>query len=675
LGFFIKQKIMAVATMRVPTIFTAVDRFSSVVSRMSMSASAFGKSAEAAAMRTSRKFNSMGNSMLTTGVAIATGIGYAVNEAAKFEKSMANISTLTENSPAEMKKMGDAILNMSKKIPVTLSDLSIGGYDVVSAGITGTSNQLNVLEESSMLAVAGLGKTKEAVDVLTSSLNAFDIDASKSYDVTNKLMKAVKYGKLTISSLSESFGKGASMVRNANVSLEEYLAGTAALTTTGMTASQGQNQFVSAIGALIKPSGVMSKIFEKLGVKDVPKWIKANGGLGKSIEIVADKAKEMNLLTSKAFGRKEGYSALLSLLGAQKEKFSQIMVDMLGGADILYTALGEQNATLTAKIQLMKNRLTILAITIGDVLLPKIEDLFNWIGNISTNVSSWAEKNSFLVDSLYFVAKWLLIVGIYLKAGAFLFYGISKAIAFATWVSEVYTTVTRLLSIAQLSAAISGESLAIVLGELALESLAAYWTVLVVVGALGLLTYAFWDIGESAEDSSTKQINALMEQNKAYMSSTNVLSTELQKQATLINNHNAKVLSPKQLVSNIINKEVQRKQEVLSNRDLLKPKEIKPLSEGLMSKLNENYKIDQAYGISTRQLLRKNGLSYGEIMSSKENLAGKSDNEKFFNFIKNSKGELVVNVKVKGGEVESIDDSNAKGLPVKVTSTKTTTKK
>jgi len=51
---------MGVATMRVPTVFTAVDRFSGVVSKMTATTAAFGRIAEAAAMRTSRRFNSAG---------------------------------------------------------------------------------------------------------------------------------------------------------------------------------------------------------------------------------------------------------------------------------------------------------------------------------------------------------------------------------------------------------------------------------------------------------------------------------------------------------------------------------------------------------------------------------------------------------------------------------------
>ena len=246
--------------MKVPTIFTAVDRFSHVVDRMSKSASAFGATAQASAMRTSRVLSSAGTSMLTAGVVMATGIGYAVNEAAKFEKSMSNVSTTIDSTPELMKSMSDSVLNMAKKLPVPISQLTEALYDVVSAGID-DKDSMFVLEQSARLGMAGLGTSTEGVDIITSSLNAFNIKASESAKVANMVFKAVKYGKTTVSGIAESFGNNAALMKNSNVTLEEYLAGTATLTTSGMSASRAQTQFASAVTAMIKPNTLMKKIF------------------------------------------------------------------------------------------------------------------------------------------------------------------------------------------------------------------------------------------------------------------------------------------------------------------------------------------------------------------------------------------------------------------------------
>lgn len=476
---------MAIA-MKVPTIFTAVDRFSHVVDRMSKSASAFGATAQASAMRTSRQLSSMGTSMLTAGVVMATGIGYAVNEASKFEKSMSNVSTTIDSTPELMKSMSDSVLNMAKKLPVPISQLTEALYDVVSAGID-AKDSMFVLEQSARLGIAGLGTSKEGVDIITSSLNAFNIKASESAKVANMVFKAVKYGKTTVSGIAESFGSSAALVKNSNVSLEEYLATTAVLTTTGMTASRAQTQVSSAVTALIKPSKTMSLIFSKLGVRDIPKWIKTNGGLVNSMKIVRNEADKMGILTSKAFGRKEGFSAMLSLLGPLADKFKEVYGDIKGSSNSMDEAVAKQQKTFSAGVQKMKNNLTILAIKIGNQLIPRLNGFLDRLTPIVEKTTSWMEKNSGLVDILLDVTVGLLALGAALKVGAVLFYGIAKVIGIVSAVTKAYTFISTL-------AALANVSFATALWGVVVALWAALWPVLAVVAALAIMAVWIYDV-------------------------------------------------------------------------------------------------------------------------------------------------------------------------------------
>ena len=472
--------------MRVPTIFTAVDRFSHVVDRMSKSASAFGATAQASAMRTSRALSSAGTSMLTAGVVMATGIGYAVNEAAKFEKSMSNVSTTIDSTPELMKSMSDSVLNMAKKLPVPISQLTEALYDVVSAGID-AKDSMFVLEQSARLGIAGLGTSTEGVDIITSSLNAFNIKASESAKVANMVFKAVKYGKTTVSGIAESFGSSAALVKNSNVSLEEYLATTAVLTTTGMTASRAQTQVSSAVTALIKPSKTMSLIFSKLGVRDIPKWIKTNGGLVNSMRIVRNEADKMGILTSKAFGRKEGFSAMLSLLGPLANKFKEVYGDIKGSSNSMDEAVAKQQKTFSAGVQRMKNNLTILAIKIGNQLIPRLNGFLDRLTPIVEKTTSWMEKNSGLVDILLDVTVGLLALGVALKVGAVLFYGIAKVIGIVSAVTKAYTFISTL-------AALANVSFATALWGVVTALWAALWPVLAVVAALAIMVVWIYDV-------------------------------------------------------------------------------------------------------------------------------------------------------------------------------------
>lgn len=651
---------MAIATMRVPTIFTAVDRFSDVVTKMTRTTANFGATAQAAAMRTSRTFNNAGTSMLRTGAVMALGVGYAVNEAMKYEKAISNVSTLTSNSPQEMQKIGDSILEMSKKIPIGLSDMTTGMYDVVSAGITGTANQLSVLDSSARLAVAGLGTTKQAVDITTSSINAFGIDASKSSEVVNDLMKAVKYGKTTVEGISESFGAFASIMQNSNVSLKEYLASAAALTTTGMSMSRAQTQISSATTALIKPNTEMQKIYQRLGVKDVPTFIKQSGGLVGALEKVNDVAKSMGLNLGKVMGRKEGLSALLSLLGAQRGKFQEIMDDMASGTDVLGDAFAKQQETLSAKVQIMKNDLTILAIRIGDVLIPRIQSLLDTVIPNVEAFSAWSKRNEFLANTLMTVAKWTLILGVGAKVLALAFRTYAFYLGIVNGVLKVYTFVSSLAALANVSFATALWGAVSALWAFVVAEAAALAPLLLILGALGLLTYALWDTSSATDNMVSNQISALDKGNMAWVNSTNVMSNELKKQSSLINNANPYKINnlDKSTVANFNNavslkkqKEVENAQKV-ANRESLAKK-----GGGLVIKMVDGVQtFSGGYEIPNKE------------NSNKENLAGSSYG-KLEEYMKGKSGNLNLNINAPNGYSVETEGQVPTGINVNTTST------
>ena len=544
--------------MRVPTIFTAVDKFSNVVDKMTRKTTMFSNAAGAAAMRTSTKFNQAGTTMLTTGTIMGAGIGVAVNEAMKFEKAMSNVSTTIDSTPALMKQMGDGVLALSKKIPIPLEQLTSGLYDVVSAGIEAKYG-MTVLGSSGRLAVAGLGTAAQGVDLLTSSINAFNIDATKSDMIANMVFKAVKYGKTTVEGLSESFGNSAALIKNSNVELSEFLATTATLTTTGMSASRAQTQVASATIALIKPNKSMSKIYSRLGVKDVPTFIKKSGGLVKTLDLVVNAAKATGVTLPAAFGRKEGLNATLSLLGSLRGKYEEINKDMISGGDTLTEAFKKQNATSAARFQLLKNNLVDLAIKIGNAVLPALNSIMGTLSPILSNFTDWAQRNQWLSKTILYTTVTLLSLGAAAKVAAAIFYGYGTILKTITFFQTAYTTVTELCTVATYLAASGQATFAASLWAVAAGMFAAYAPIILVVGALGLLGYAAMNAGSSTDGYVNKQISGLDRSNMAWKNSTSVMKGELNKQSSAmaqvnpINpnaNQNSKMASLKSFVGN-----------------------------------------------------------------------------------------------------------------------------
>lgn len=644
--------------MRVPTVFYAIDRFSDVVSKMTRKTAAFGETAQAAAMRTSRSFNAAGTNMLSAGVGMAVGIGYAVNEAVKFEKAMANVDTTIDSVPGQIKAMGNSVLEMAKTMPVPISQLTEALYDVVSAGIE-SKDAMMVLKSSSKLGVAGLGTAKEGVDVITSSLNAFNIKATESEKVANMVFKAVKYGKTTVSGIAESFGSSAALVKNSNVSLEEYLATTATLTTTGMTASRAQTQVSSAVTALIKPSGTMSKIFARLGVKDVPKWIKANGGLVNSMRIVRDEADKMGVLTSKAFGRKEGFSAMLSLLGPLADKFKLVYGDMTGNVNSLDTAFEKQQKTVSAGVQRMTNKLTVLAIKIGEEVMPRVNGFINSISGMTDSVLGFVKRNEGFVTFLLNVTLALLALGTAAKIGAFLFYGLSKAIAVVSAVTRVYTFISTLAALSNVGLGTATLSATGAIWKFVDAELAALAPLGLVIGALGVLAIAYKVVSDATRKTMYTTVDSYKKSDATIKYSTIVMQSEFDKQFNLMKAQRDRVDAFNGKAVNIGN--IGLKKGGLYNMDnpFVSVKESKTpfLDEQIKRRPVGSFDKFKDWGAFIPGM---SGQESSNVAKPK-NLAGKSETKYSLPKIG---GELKITVTSADGSKADVDSSQVFGIPV-----------
>lgn len=620
---------MAIASMRVPTIFTAVDRFSSVISKMSASTSAFGQTAQAAAMRSSRSFNSAGNKMLGAGISLGTGIGFAVNEAVNFEDKMASINTILSATPQAMNDVKKTIFDVGKSTGVPLTDLASNFYELASAQITGKRAN-EALSASAKLSVSGLGDMTASTNIMISTLNGFKREGLTANDVLEKISRTIQKGKLKVADMNESFAKNGVLVGLAGVKLDEYLSMQAAMTTAGLPISEAQNAIGLAAISLVKMGPKIKKVTDSMNINpsEIVKLQKAQQGLFKGLNVktgedlvtklggmvpamqaMTAQAKKLGVPIELVFGRQGAIIANALLTGDALKEY-RIEMDYLAqkGINVADAMFKVKQATTKFKFNIIKNEVKELAITLGDALLPKIKDFANSAINASRNIMNWSENNKGFVNTLFTITKWLLILGVALKIGAFLYYTIAKAIAFASWIQTAYTTVTELCTVATILAAAGQQTFAASLLAVAGGLLAAYWPVLVVIGLLGGLAYAFSDIGDSTESMVNKQISSLSKGNSAWENSTKVMSKELTKQKGLTQ-FNTSSITSQPLAGGILGSIAQRKAE--KKAEISKLPALKPIN---------NFKLFNSNSTPIRV------ASQNANVSTTENLAGQNNN-------------------------------------------------
>lgn len=386
----------------VPTIFTAVDKMSSVLSKMQGNVGKFASESQKKYAAMSRSMQNIqtnasqiGMAAGILGAAIMVPLSLSVKKAIEFEDQMANVATLVDTTKESITDMGREVLDVFVKVPVPLNDLTEALYKIRSAGIP-AAQAMDVLDKSAKLGVAGRGTAVQAADALTSAINVFRDEGMSANKIASMLFETVRLGKTTIEGMSESFGATANVVHAGGVKLQDFLAATAAMTVMGEPASQAMNQVRSSVFALEKPTQRMKYLFHELGVKDVRELIGKFGNLGNAMKAVEDMGTKRGVNLAKAWGKVQAFAAVISLTGNGKAAYNNNLSGMANSELDLASAYADKLNTMKAQSQLLQNELQYFAIKVGTALLPVLVKLAKMVQPVVEAFGHWIDKNPLL---------------------------------------------------------------------------------------------------------------------------------------------------------------------------------------------------------------------------------------------------------------------------------------
>lgn len=398
------------AVLTVPTIFTAVDKMSSVLSKMQGNVGKFASESQKKYAAMSRSMQNIQNNASQIGMAagimgaaIMVPLTLSVKKAIEFEDQMANVATLVDTTKESITNMGKEVLDVFVKVPIPLHDLTEALYKIRSAGIP-AAEAMDVLDKSAKLGIAGRGTAVQAADALTSAINVFRDEGLSANKIASMLFETVRLGKTTIEGMSESFGATANVVHAGGVKLNDFLAATAAMTVMGEPASQAMNQVRSSVFALEKPTQRMKYLFHELGVKDVRDLIGKFGNLGNAMKAVEEMGTKRGVNLAKAWGKVQAFAAVISLTGNGKAAYNNNLAGMANSEADQAAAYADKLNTMKAQSQLLQNELQYFAIKVGTALLPVLVKLAKMLQPIVEWFGRWIDNNPTLAKVILITA-------------------------------------------------------------------------------------------------------------------------------------------------------------------------------------------------------------------------------------------------------------------------------
>ncbi len=376
----------------------------------------FGNSAESVSKLSGLAFAGIA----AAATALAAGLSISVKNAVEFEKGMSKVATIVDTNTESMEKMGNAVLDIAKKTPVQVSELTDALYEIRSAGIS-ADDALGILENSAKLSVVGFASTAETVDMVTSALNAFKLKGEEAQNVYGYIYEASKAGKTSLSDMAQGFGSVAGSVAEANISLPEYLSAVSALTKTGLSATSANMELKSVITGVTREGKDLTKVLDQLGAKSFKDLMDKQGGLVNAFRAITDSVKNDDAAIISIFGNMKAYNAVVQLTGSLNNEYTTTLENMKKGTDNINQAFAKQKETVSAQWQLMKNNIEDLSIRVGSVFLPALNKalealnaFIDKIPELVQQLKDWVANNDWVQGAL--VALGSILAGLAISA-------------------------------------------------------------------------------------------------------------------------------------------------------------------------------------------------------------------------------------------------------------------
>lgn len=306
------------------------------------------------------------------GMAVSIGVK-AVRAASKLEDALAEVSTLVDTSKVNMQEFSDSLVGMSTEVLKSSSDLANGLYQVISAGVD-TGDAIGMLKVAAKAATAGMTDTFTSVDLLTSILNSYNLEASETARVADLVFGTIKEGKTRFDQLASTMGRVLPIASQLNIPLNELLGSVAQLTKSGMSTAMAITAIRSAIMGFMNPAENVNEILGDQADLLSSNAIKTKGFVQSLYDLNVAIGGDEAALT-KLLGRQEAVLASTGLVGKQMENTRETIEGVTKSIGEHNVAFEKMAKTMSAQVKQLELQWEGFLIKIGQKLLPELIEL------------------------------------------------------------------------------------------------------------------------------------------------------------------------------------------------------------------------------------------------------------------------------------------------------------
>lgn len=508
------------ATLTVPTIFTAVDRFSKVISNMMRNVGKFSSTAGDHFQRFNQRFNNffkLGDiqkqllSYASTAVsvgAIVSGIVFSGKSLMDYEKNVASVhGILNDLSANGFKPFQQQIDKVAQQMQFSAVDVASSFQKIAELNISlaKTPESIGAVSKAAItLSRASNMDLTPATESLVGIMAQFKLEGKDANRVINVLAAGLKYGSASIIDQTEAYRNWGTVAKSANLTIEQA---TALTQTLGKYQLKGSEAGTALRGTIIRLQ-------------------KAHLGYASGVFNVNDALAQANRHYDKLGNARLKDAYLIKLFGIRQITAGRILLqntDLINdltkkvtGSNQAFTQAAINTDTVAGSFERLKAQF-INYITGSDKTragMVHLKEAIRWV----------ADNMDTLLDHLITGIKWFAIIkgGISVVSGALKLYNLTQAASIAIGATATTTMAAQSVVVTGFGGAIAGVTTELGLANTAASGFFATLSEFVVPAGLvalsglaiwKLLNHPKWMDGYTTDgpgpniDPSTKKIN------------------------------------------------------------------------------------------------------------------------------------------------------------------------
>lgn len=378
--------------------------------------------------------------MPVTGAIVGAGTASVV-AATDFDTSMAKLSTIADTSKVSTEDLKAQILDVSNTYGVSASDIAEAAYSAISAG-QDTEDAVQFVADAMQLAKAGFTDSGTAIDTLTTIMNAYGDASGSAADISDRLITAQNLGKTTVAELGSNMGKVIPTAAMYGVNLDNLASAYVTTTKNGIATADSTTYINGMLNELGKSGSTASNILKNKTGKSFKELMDSGMSLTDALQIIQDAADASGKSMADMFSSQEAAKAAATIT-QHADDFTESMNAMEESSGKTAEAFAVVDDTTATSIEKLKTSVQNLAIQLGDILIPVVEEvvghvqrIVNWLGSLDESQKKTIVTIAAIVAA---VGPALIIIGKVVSGVGGIVGGLGTAIKVIGTVVEIIT--------------------------------------------------------------------------------------------------------------------------------------------------------------------------------------------------------------------------------------------